>query len=292
VQTIAYPFHFSLANLGPLVAVCALFAAGCAGEHVEVKLTEVKRIEEKLQPEEIETLLRIVDSFSDKKLPPLPDVFKAPPDWNASRTLTVGQLTAEEEQLLEERTSVEWMARQLPMDRALDVALRREQMTADQFVGLSLAVGMALARGTVDAPHNLKKIIARGEKELSALRDDDRSFAELSLDQMHEARTKAVWITRLDRAARLDRVPPENVALVEENRKRLEAVFPQEFLCDPLAEVADQLEEHGVPFEELPETGSDEHIEWSAAEVIRGPQSEIGSRPAASSAERNSETPN
>ena len=171
--------------------------------------------------------------------------------------------------LLVERTSVEWMAAGLRPHTALERALRREQMTVDQFVGLSLAVGIALAHGAVADDDGLDRIIERGAKELQTLRDDERLFSELSRDSRHIVRTKAVWITRLDRASRLGRVPPENAALVEKYRERLEPMFPPEFLSNPLVAVADRLEERGVPFEELPETGSDAHIPWDAAKLIR-----------------------
>jgi hypothetical protein len=84
---------------------------------------------------------------------------------------------------------------------------------------------------------------------------------------MYEVRRRAVWITRLDRASRLSRVPPENVLLVESYREKLNSVLPAELLQNPFEPVADPFEEKGVPFEELPETGSDDRIVWDGTAV-------------------------
>ena len=247
---------------------------GCGSEAEPVQFTEVKLVHEKLKPEEIETFLRIINSLSDKKLPKFPAVFPDPPDWSAARTLSVSELVAEDEKLLEERTRFEWLASRLTPDRRLDRALRREQMSRQQFVGLTLTIGLALTRTAVAGDRDLKRLIERGEKELKLLRRDERPFFELSIDDLYAVRRKAVWLARLDRAERLDQVPPENVALVEENRDKLAAVLPHEFLTDPIAPIADRLEEQGLPFEELTETGSDEYIAFEAKGAPTGTASQ------------------
>ena len=50
----------------------------------------------------------------------------------------------------------------------------------------------------------------------------------------------------------------------------LEPIFPGEFTSNPLDAVVDLLEEQGLPFEELAESGSDDQIEWNADEAEFG----------------------
>ncbi len=75
----------------------------------------------------------------------MPPVFAPPPEWNQARTLPVNELVNEESNLIEERLSSEFLARQLQRNQPLQRALRSEQMTPTQFVGLSLAIGVGLA---------------------------------------------------------------------------------------------------------------------------------------------------
>ena len=82
--------------------------------------------------------------------------------------------------------------------------------------------------------------------------------------------TTAVWITRIDRARRLSEVPPENLALVKAHYDRLKAIFPQEFWGNPFDPIADQIEELGMSFEELKQTGLDAEIDWKESDALRG----------------------
>jgi hypothetical protein len=60
------------------------------------------------------------------------------------------------------------------------------------------------------------------------------------------------------------------VELVQSRWDELAAIFPAEFQIDPLKTIADHLEEQGIPFEELPETGSDASIQWNPDNAIIG----------------------
>jgi hypothetical protein len=82
--------------------------------------------------------------------------------------------------------------------------------------------------------------------------------------------TTAVWITRIDRARHLLQVPPENRAMAQTHYERLKAVFPKEFTANPFDSIADQIEELGMSFEELHQTGSDADIEWKDSEALHG----------------------
>jgi hypothetical protein len=245
-----------------------LVSAGCAQEHV--KFTEFKRADEKITQAELKQLLKIVNSLPEKRLPDLSSAYARPPEWIESRTLSVGELVVEEEKRLENRTSVEWIARELQGKRSLQRTLKRHDVTGEQFVGLTLAIGVALSKTTLRENQDLDRTIQRGQKEIETLRADERPFSELRPEEMHSILQRAVWITRLDRAKRLKLVPPENIALVQQHRKALEAIFPRDFLANPLDAVADRLDEQGLPFEELPETGSDEGMKWDAQTAIRG----------------------
>jgi hypothetical protein len=92
----------------------------------------------------------------------------------------------------------------------------------------------------------------------------------LQPDERHVVLTTAVWITRIDRARRLMEVPPENRATVQSHSARLKAIFPQEFWANPFDSIADQIEELGMSFEEVRQTGLDTEIEWKESDALRG----------------------
>jgi len=252
------------------VCLAALSAtAGCAKEQLEY--TEVKRIDEKVTEPELQVFLRIVRALPGERLPEMPPVFAPPPDWNSSRTLPVNELVAAEaNRLAMRRNSVQWISQHLQRNRPLQRALRREQMTADQFVGLSLALGVAMARNTLREDRDLDEIIRQGREAVDRLRALTAPFNSLSPDAMHHIREEAVWLTRIDRARRLRAVPPENAYLIAQHGEELQDVFPEEFTTNPLDAVADLLSEKGLPFHETEKSGFDDAIEWSRDDAIFG----------------------
>jgi hypothetical protein len=158
---------------------------------------------------------------------------------------------------------------QLGKDRVLQRALR-QRMTLPQFVGLVKTIGAALARNAVRTDQDLQKIIQEGRRRLEPLRAQVSRFNQLKPDERHVVLTTAVWITRIDRARRLLQVPPENRATAKAQLERLKPIFPKEFTANPFDSIADQIEELGMAFEELPQTGLDAEIEWKESEAIRG----------------------
>ena len=106
------------------------------------------------------------------RLPPLPVVFAAPPEWPPSRTLPVNELLAEEQKAIDERWDVERLAERLGRHRRLARILKQERLTAEQFVGLSLAIGLALSRGTLRAEQDLEQIVERGRQAIERLTDE------------------------------------------------------------------------------------------------------------------------
>lgn len=260
-----------------VLMVLALPPLGCISEDLE--FTEVKRLDEKVTEEELATLLRILDSLPEKKLPDMPPVFAPPPVWNQARTLPVHELITEERALIDEHWSVEWLARSLQRNRPLLRALRREEMTPEQFVGLTLTIGVAMSRSTLRDQQDLQEVTRRGKAAINRLRSSlgPRPFSSLSREASHFVLHQAVWLTRIDRAKQLALVPPENIMMVREHWDDLADRFPEQFTTNPLDAVVDLLEERGMPFEELGD--SDEQIEWDPEKVIVGhdePDSEVG----------------
>jgi len=242
---------------------CQVLLAGCADESLQ--FTEVKRISEKVTESELQTFLRIINLLTDKKLPDSVSIFAPPPDWNLSRTLSVSKLVNEEIKLIRERSSVEKLAEHLQKNRRLQRALRREKLTPEQFVGLSLAIGVAIGRSTLRRDQDLDRIIQDGEKSIKSLETTYKdSFNQYKDEDKHRILRQAVWITRKDRAQQLKEVPPENyIDLVQRHGDVLKDIFPPEFTSNPLDAVADLLEEQGIPFQELDEERADDKIDWT-----------------------------
>lgn len=256
-----------------------LWLAGCGSPPLEY--TEVKRIDEKLTPSELKTFARIVHRLPRNELVELPRIYLPPPEWDKARTLPIKELVKEEMARLDERWSVDWLARQLQRHRVIDRAIRPEGITREQFVGLTLAIGAALSRAALPEDQRLDRIIEKGERRIDQLREDATPFNSLSLEGMHQILQQALWITRVDRAKRLQMVPPENVELVRQYRELLSPMYPAEFTRNPLSDVVDLLEAYGMPFEELPESGFDGELEWNREDALIGTDVPDGERASA-----------
>lgn len=251
-------------------AVCAVASAvaGCLDE--PLPYVEAKEIDEKITEAELATFLRIVRSLPERTLPAMPLPFAPPPAWDESRTLPIADLVSEEIHANDQRWNVDWQARQLAENRPLRRLLRREEMTAAQFAGIALALTAALGRERLAARTDLDGVIDEGRLVVDDLRADPRPFHSLSPEVRHFVLRQAMWIARVDRAERLRQVPPENRTLVRRHGEALSLVFPPEYRIDPLVGIADLFAEYGIPFEELPDSGSDAHIEWDPVEAVVG----------------------
>jgi hypothetical protein len=252
-----------------LLIISGLLALpGCADEQVEY--VEVKDIDERLTDEELESFIRIIEALPDQKLPPLPPVFAEPSEWAPSRTLPVNELLAEERKLVDERWNVETLARRLERNRRLARLLQKERLTTEQFVGLTLTIGLALSRGTLRDDQDLDDIRDRGREAIERLNRNTRSFAAHTPEGRHYVLSQAAWLARLDRAEHLQLVPRENVELIAPRREKLAGMFPPEYTANPLDAIADPLEEWGTPFEELAESGRDDELTWDRADALIG----------------------
>ncbi|NOX56557.1 MAG: hypothetical protein GXP27_19360 [Planctomycetes bacterium] len=266
-----------------LLAVLAMFlASGCMDEPLDY--VEVKRLDEPVSEAELQSLLRIVHALPEGRLPRFLEVFQPVPEWNRSRNLPVNELLEEQRQLLERRWSIDAMAESLQGNRILRRVLRRERMTLKQFVSLALAVGVAMARSTLREDQDLDAILQKGEIALKRLRRDTRPYSSLTKAGMYYVAQQARWLTRVYRARYLKMVPDANVQLVRSHWPELAKVFPEPFTTNPLDAISDPLEERGVPFKELAETGSDDNLRWSPSRAIVGsdvPDSQMADRSAA-----------
>ncbi len=246
---------------------CLSLVAGCGGE---VVVRETKGVEQKVSPVEFESYQSIINSLPDKKVPELPSTLLPRPHWTQERTLPIQDLVRQENDAFEERWSVEPLARQMEKSKALLRALRREQMTPEQFVGLTLTLGAALSANAVDKKIDLATVVEAGKKHIQELSADQTAFSSLSDEQAHEILTRAAWITVVNRAKQLLLVPPENLMLVRKHREWLDAAFPNDLKQDPLEELSNVMNQRGIPFEEMPESGSDEQIDWDVKNALIG----------------------
>jgi len=250
-----------------LLLIAAMVTAGCGVQ--TQKFLEPREIGDKVTDADLETFLQVVNDLPDKKLPEMPALFKKPPSWDEQRTLPVNELMREETDELDKLWNEETLTRHLAKDRALKKALS-QRLSLPQFVGLVKTIGVALARNAVRPDQNLHKIVEQGKKRLEALRGQTRRFNQLKPDERHVVLTTAVWITRIDRARRLLQVPPENRAMAKDHFDRLKSIFPPEFTANPFDSIADQIEELGMSFEELRQTGLDAETEWKESDALRG----------------------
>jgi len=249
------------------VLLSAVSLAGCQPDRADYD--EVKRLQEKVADEELDRYLQVVRALPSKTVPDIP-VYRPLPDWNPERTLPVSELVKNERKLLNRGWDVNWLSGQLEHHSALRRALRQQGMSLEQFVGLTLTIGAALNRSQIREDQDLDAIYLRGRATVEDLLQDDRPFAKLSREAQFPILRQAGWITRMDRASRMMKVPPENVALVKAHRTTLEPIFPPAFLKNPLDDIADLLEERGMPFEELDSSGHDAEISWTPENAIIG----------------------
>jgi hypothetical protein len=254
-----------LRGLSASVVMAAVFSlcAGCAEE--AINFIEVKRTSETISRAEWASFSRIVEGMGNPYLTTLPSVYPPLPNWHESRSLPVNDLASEEAGLVEQAWDVAHWRPLLERHRQLNRLLQRERMTLDQFIGLTLAIGAAVSRSQLDSIQPLQKFEKQALDHVDSLRRDTRLFNALGSDGRIRVLEQAIWIHRDHRSRRLLEVPEDNVKLARQQATWLAQVLPPCFLVSPLADIVDVLEEFGTPFIELPETGTDDAIEWEAA---------------------------
>ncbi len=241
---------------------------GCGGKPLDY--VEVKRIDEVITPAELDGFLEVVKLLPGGKLPIFPKIYREPAQWSPSRTLPVSELVKEETAQIQRPWDTKYLTHEIESNRKLQRILRRATMTPEQFAGLMLAIGTAMNRSQLSEDYDFNALIQEGQKVVVSLKQNRTPFVDLQLERQFSISREAIWLNRVDRADRLRDVPRENVALVREHWKELAAIFPEEFTKDPLSGISDQLKENGIPFEELPNIGSDSEIQWNPDEALIG----------------------
>lgn len=250
------------------LAVLLVSLPGCWEKPLDY--VEVKRIDEVVTEPELESFLEVIRLLPDGKMPKLHTIYRKPVRWDAGRTLPVNDLVNEESAQIVRPWDTKFLAQEVETNRRLQRALRRVEMTPEQFMGLLLAIGTAMNRSNLPRDYDFDAVIHRGQKVIQQLKRNRTPFVDYSLDRQYSVTREAIWLYRVDRSERLRDVPRENVELVRQHWDELAALFPHEFTIDPLGVIADQLEERGIPFVESPETGQDANISWNPEESLIG----------------------
>lgn len=246
----------------------AVLATTCGCEDPGSPLASRKTPDEAITRHELDVLKRILGKLPQPLWADWRDCYVGTPDWPDSRTLPVSELVDEEHRRLSDRWDADLLAARLDQSRAVKLILRRERVTTEQLASLLLSVGLAMSRSQLPEKFDLEAYERRGTEIVKQLKADGRPYETLTEDEREQVLLRAVWITRLDRATRLKQPAEANVALVRAEAESLKPLLPGEFLKDPLKELADPLEEQGVPFIELPGSGTDAKIPWSRSEAL------------------------
>ncbi len=246
-------------SLLPLTMLFLL--AGCAEE--EIVFHEVKHPHERLRVSELNQYLRIIKSLPDKKPPALPSLFAPVPQWDSKRELSIKGLIKEEKKWLPNRWFSEAVLAKLSNNRRLMNALKKENLSVEQFLGLTETISMAAARTHYETVDELRSIVRTGKYELSQLMQLEGVFSSFPEEEQYEIIRKAAWLSRLDRARNLLKIPEENVTLLRNHWDVMKLYLPADALKDPLADIVDTLLVYGIPFEEEPASGFDSKLRWS-----------------------------
>lgn len=256
--------------LGCLLCCLSLgLLSGC--EEDSLDYTELKKINEKITKSELKKYIKVIKLLPQKKAPAFPSVYAPAPAWSHIRSLPIEDLVNSEQNNMSHLWEIQRINDQFAMrNRTFKKALHRRDMSKDQFISFTLALGLAASRTRLRPDQDLEEIIQKGEKVIHKLQLDKRPFSSLSLEERHRTLHDAMWIARVNRSKQLIQVPPENINLVKEHWDELKEVLPEEFLKNPLSDLTDTLEERGIPFTINEENDSDELLEWTSMNAIIG----------------------
>lgn len=255
-------FWIGLALLGCLSAI------GCSDE--PLASTDVKSYDQPISEDELRAYFAVLESLPDKKVPTLPPLYPPLPNWNTARSLPVGELTNVERKSIDDHMKVEWFQKHLQQSKAFQRALRKERLTAQQFVGLTVAFGLALSRNDLPANEDIDKILARGMQNVGSLEKDKRVFNLLTQDAAYYVLEQAAWIPLVDRLKRMKKVPPENCELVKAHREKFDRCFPEDLRGNPLQGLSKLLEDESLPFTDPGGINPDDHIVWNREAALVG----------------------
>ncbi|MEQ8635745.1 hypothetical protein [Gimesia maris] len=251
-----------------VLAVVSASHSGCSDHSLEY--TELKQINEKVTEAELKRYLKVIQLIPEGKMPTFPTVYAPAPVWSHIRSLPIEDLVNSEQINMSQLWDVQRISDQFGIrNRLLKKALLRRDMSKEQFISFTLAIGLAASRHQLRSDQKLEEMITKGNNAIHQMQLDKRPFSSLSLEERHRTLHEAMWIARVNRAEHLIQVPPENINLVRKNWDQLKTVLPPQFLKNPLDELTDTLEEHGIPFT-VQEDGSDQLLEWTSTNAIIG----------------------
>lgn len=252
-----------------LLSAVSLFGAGCSKKSLDY--TEIKQINEKVTEAELKKYLKVTKLIPEQKTPTFPSVFAPAPTWSHIRSLPIEDLVNSEQINLSQQWDIHRISDHFgPRNRMLKKALQRRGMSKEQYISFTLALGLAASRIQLKESQDLDEIIEKGNKIIQKLQLEKRPFSSLSLEERHRTLHEAMWIARVNRAERLNQVPPENINLVRNNWDQIKEILPPEFLKNPLEDLSDTLEERGTPFTIDEKNDSDELLQWTTTDAIIG----------------------
>ncbi|MBR9802253.1 hypothetical protein GYB59_11425 [bacterium] len=275
-QTVSLFLEFFSAGLGSIMGrlfaffFCVVLLAGCAED--PPIFNEVKHPHEILKAAEVNQYLKIVHHLPEQRLPRLPTLFAPLPEWDLDRELSVKGLVREELKSNESRWFGETTLARLETHRELKRLLKQENMSIEQFLGLAETINMAAARAHFEELDDLRSITRNGQHEINELMKREEVFSSLPEPEQYEIIRRAAWVTRVNRAHAMLRVPRENASLVLKHYDTLKPYLLDEVLHNPLVNIVDSVKHFGLPFEETPSVGFDADLRWSPND----PQAVVG----------------
>ncbi|MFH1300199.1 MAG: hypothetical protein ABIK07_03990, partial [Planctomycetota bacterium] len=252
-----------------LCFVVTLFSVGCSEKSLDY--TELKQINEKVTESELKKYLKVIKLLPQNKTPTFPSVYAPAPAWSHIRSLPIEDLVYSEQNNLSQLWEIERIGEHFgARNRMFKKALHRRELSKEQFISYTLAIGLAASRLQLREDQNLEEVIQKGNKIIHQLQLDKRPFSSLSLEERHRTLHEAMWIARVNRAEHMIQVPPENINLVKNNWDQLKELLPPEFLKNPLDDLSDTLEERGIPFTIIEKKDSDDLMQWTSKDAIIG----------------------
>lgn len=241
------------------LGVCGIsILAGCMPE-----LPTLEGVQEKSQPLSAtswDALRRIVEAMSVDARSKLPRWLPVCSFWQESRTLEIAQLAVEEQGKLVEFWQPKRYQNDLAWEKSLRTALLSEHVTLEQFIALTLCVGVACSSKLASKELADSLLQRRGDLAIERLSSDHRIYSKLAADERFAVIRDTEWLSRMELLSALRSVPAENVTLVTEQASWIEAHLPEHVRPDPKELLMDRRRQNGVPFEELPTSGSDSQL--------------------------------
>jgi hypothetical protein len=128
-----------------LFSAVALFSVGCSKK--SLGYTEIKQINEKVTEAELKKYLKVIKLLPQQKTPTFPSVYAPAPSWSHIRSLPIEDLVNSEQSNLSQQWDIQRISDHFgPRNRNLKKALLRRNMSKDEFISFTLALGLAASR--------------------------------------------------------------------------------------------------------------------------------------------------